>query len=250
MSFSDFSFKVYHFSQLESTNIHARNLIHAKSANEGDLFISAYQSNGKGQIKSTWQSEPGKNLLFSLVLEPNIQIQHQFFISMAVANSLRELIQQLTNMACEVKWPNDLMLNGYKIGGILIENHFSKGLITHCIVGVGLNVNQVDFPADLKLASSLARETNKTYQLSKVMENWKPVFARHYTLIKARKWQKIKQIYLDNLFLNGRLARFEDTEGEFEAEVQGVNDQGYLLIKRSSGIKEYELKQVRFIARA
>jgi BirA family biotin operon repressor/biotin-[acetyl-CoA-carboxylase] ligase len=250
MSLSDFSFYEHHFSKLESTNIHARQLIHAKSAKEGDIFISEFQSKGKGQLQNSWHSEPGKNLLFSLVLEPNIPIQYQFFISMAVANSLKELVGQFTALCCEVKWPNDLLLNGNKIGGILIENHFSKGCIAHSVVGVGLNINQVIFPEELNWASSLAKETNENFELAAVLESWKPIFAAHYTLVRARNWQKIKQLYLDNLFLNGRLGRFEDAEGEFLAQIQGVNEQGYLLLERSSGLKEYELKQVRFIAKA
>ena len=250
MSLSDFSFNEHHFSKLESTNIHARDLIHAKNAKEGDLFVSEFQSKGKGQIQNTWHSEPAKNLLFSLILEPNIPIQKQFFISMAVAISLKELVGELTSLPSKVKWPNDLMLNEYKIGGILIENHFSKGNIVHSIVGVGLNINQLKFPKELKNASSLAKETNKNYELAEVLDTWKPIFAAHYALVRLRKWQKIKQLYLDYLFLRGKMAKFEDAEGEFIAEVIGVNEQGYLLLERSFGIKEYELKQIRFIAKA
>src|SRR5690606_3030658 len=112
--------------ECHSTNDIALNLVRQREANEGSIVITDHQTKGKGQRGNTWKSQPGQNLMFSLVFRPDfMDISEQFYLNMAVSNSIRRLLQDYVPNI-EVKWPNDLIVSDFgKMGGILIENTFS-----------------------------------------------------------------------------------------------------------------------------
>src|SRR5690554_4031443 len=139
-----------------STNDVAKDKLKEKEAAEGSIIITDQQTNGRGQRGNQWHSEPGMNLTFSLILSPKFLDPSELFgLNMAVALGIREALAQYIS-GVMVKWPNDIVHKEKgKLGGILIENSLKGQKIESSIVGVGLNINQVEFP--LSQATSLAQ---------------------------------------------------------------------------------------------
>lgn len=150
--------------QTDSTNNHAMRMIKAGKAHHGEVYFALDQSAGKGQSGRQWSSEPGKNLMISVVLLKNLpQINQLFRISVCTVLSCLELFNKRTGGDMSVKWPNDLFWRDRKAGGILIENAISGISLTHSIIGIGLNINQTDFPELNRKVVSLKQITGKSY---------------------------------------------------------------------------------------
>lgn len=248
MSFSDFNFTVYHFNYTESTNIHALEAIHAKKAKNGDIFWTDYQTKGKGQRGGFWKANKGENLLFSLVLEPNLSVEKQFYLSMIAALSVHDLLLHIGIEKVKVKWPNDVLVDGKKIAGILIENSLQGSKINYSIIGIGLNVNQVDFKEVDRKATSIALELHSEHRVKTIFGLWQDAFRPYYDWYLSNAWEKIKDYYLKSLFAYQTPYRFKDDSGEFIASIIGIEESGKLLLRKNSEIRSYNLKEVKFIA--
>ncbi|MEQ8910607.1 MAG: biotin--[acetyl-CoA-carboxylase] ligase [Vicingaceae bacterium] len=249
MSSSDFKFQIFHISELDSTNIYALAALNAKKAREGDLIWADFQRHGKGQRGSQWTAEESKNLLFSLVVEPYMEVEKQFYLSMLVANSLAELLASLSAKEVKVKWPNDILIEGKKVAGILIENNLSGSKIRASILGVGINVNQKEFGKLSQSATSLALQNKKEYNRKSLLQAWQPIFKEHYNLLKEQKFQQIKKRYLTHLFAFKVPYRFQDKAHKFVATIVDVAEDGKLLVKKEEAILAFDLKEIKFIGR-
>ena len=149
--------KLFVFESIDSTNACAKTLADA-GTEEGGVVVADFQTAGQGRLGRSWQSEPGANLLFSCILRPTLPQEQAglltFYASVAAARAL----EAVTGKAIECKWPNDVLLNGKKCCGILLENSFIGGMLSFSILGIGVNINQHHFPAELeKRATSLRR---------------------------------------------------------------------------------------------
>jgi len=149
--------ETYNIIQLDdvvSTNNFALKLKKSHLFKEGLVVISDFQKKGRGQISNTWESKRGMNLLISIVIQPNISLSKQFDLSKIASLSLMDSLLDL-GIASKIKWPNDILVCKKKISGILIDNIVSCNVITHSIIGIGLNVNQDVFNDYLPRATSL-----------------------------------------------------------------------------------------------
>ena len=140
-----FGKEIIHLSHIDSTNNFAATLISDQLCQNGTAILADSQSFGKGQRGNSWHSEPGKNLLVSFILKPdNLSVLRQqeltWITSICIVQTLR-----IFNIESQIKWPNDILIRGKKIAGILIENQLSGEFISNSIIGIGLNVNQTDF---------------------------------------------------------------------------------------------------------
>jgi BirA family biotin operon repressor/biotin-[acetyl-CoA-carboxylase] ligase len=168
--------------RVNSTNELLWKGIREKSVSEGFVFYTDFQSAGKGQIGNSWESQFGKNLLFSIALFPRqIPIDEQFIISQFVSMAIKRTLDKYTDNK-SIKWPNDIYWKDKKLGGILIENSLQGREIKAVVIGIGLNVNQIEFKSDAPNPVSLAQILNKT-------------IARKKLLIDIR--QNILQLYQD-----------------------------------------------------
>ena len=139
---------IEHINEVSSTNDYLAQLCERNKAQEFYTVITDHQLDGKGQRGNTWESENGKNLLFSMVLYPTaLEANKQFYLSMLTTISIIDALSKYTDNFC-VKWPNDIYWKDKKIGGILIENELEGKYITQSIIGIGLNVNQEEFHSD------------------------------------------------------------------------------------------------------
>mgnify|MGYP006201769351 CR=1 FL=1 len=131
---------------VDSTNNYAMGLIHAGVAQHGTVVFAHYQNKGKGQRGKSWETEPGANLSFSIILQPHFLVPTQMFQLLAVtALSVRQELEQYIGDEAKIKWPNDLYWRDRKTGGILIENVLRGTQWQWAVVGIGINVNQTTF---------------------------------------------------------------------------------------------------------
>tara|TARA_Y100001978_G_C23655245_1_gene415650 strand:+ start:516 stop:1247 length:732 start_codon:yes stop_codon:yes gene_type:complete len=133
-----------HFNEIESTNDYAFALKNKSIFREGLIISTDYQFNGKGTRLKRWDSVKNQNLLLSIIIEPKLKISNQFIINQFISLSILDFLKSL-DLTAKIKFPNDIILDGSKISGILIQNIVSDSIITHSIVGVGINVNQCIF---------------------------------------------------------------------------------------------------------
>ena len=150
---------VFAFETIDSTNVFARSLRDDRSAH-GALVVADEQTAGKGRQGRVWKSQKGMNLLFSVVLRPNIAHERVRLLPFAAGLAVADAIEQTTGFAVECKWPNDLLVGGKKVAGMLIESTVQNEAITNVILGIGVNVNQTQFPSELH-ATSLSIHTGK-----------------------------------------------------------------------------------------
>ena len=224
---------------VNSTNSYAKHLLNESKAGEGTIIRAWEQYAGRGQGENSWHSQPGMNLTFSLVLEPFFLLPDKQFslnkaVALAVSNSVgKELPSGITT---SVKWPNDIYAGDRKIAGILIEHCILGSSIKNSVVGIGINLNQQEFPATLPNPVSLKQLTGKDYDAKKILERTcKNLDSEYFSLIN-REFQAIDNEYNSSLFGYGRDFEFTAGESSFTGRIQGVDDLGRLIVMTADGV--------------
>ncbi len=155
--------KLFVFESIDSTNACAKTLAETGTP-EGTVVIADHQTSGRGRLGRSWVSQPGSNLLFSLVLRPGLARESAGLLTFFSAVFIARALEKATGQQVECKWPNDILINGKKCCGILLENSFSLNKLDFSVVGIGINVNQREFEGELAdRATSLFREFGKEY---------------------------------------------------------------------------------------
>jgi BirA family transcriptional regulator, biotin operon repressor / biotin---[acetyl-CoA-carboxylase] ligase len=160
-----FDNQIIELDSVDSTNNYAMGLIHAGLASDGLICLARHQWAGKGQRGKTWTAERDQSLLMSLIIEPSfLKVSNQFLLSAATTLGITETIGQLVKEKWTIKWPNDIYWDDRKAAGILIENIIRGGNWSWAVVGIGVNLNQVTFSADIPNAVSLKQITGQSYE--------------------------------------------------------------------------------------
>lgn len=239
--------RVIRLSAIGSTNAYLKELIAANEYElEGTVVTTDNQTNGLGQRGNVWETEEGKNLTFSVLLNPNMSIDSQFYISKVVALSITNFLASL-NIEAKIKWPNDIYIEDDKVGGILIENVVKGGMVVKSVVGIGLNVNQVSFNKSFLNPSSLKLKTNNTYDLNELLDQLLNYLDSFYLNFKAKKNANIDEQYLQNLYRINQSANFEINGSKVNATIIGVSNNGMLQLKIKNDIQLFDLKEVKFL---
>jgi BirA family transcriptional regulator, biotin operon repressor / biotin---[acetyl-CoA-carboxylase] ligase len=229
-----------------STNDMALQALRQKEAYEGSIFITNHQTRGKGQRGNTWETKPGENLTFSLVLQPQfLDLSEQFLLNIAVSNAIRQGMQEYIPQL-QVKWPNDLVVPGVgKIGGILIENLVGSKGWEYAVVGIGLNINQREFSSPQ--ATSLSLVTGSTYPLEELFKLLITQVEQAYIALKKGKIELLKQEYLRHLYLIDQWASYRVGEQVQEGKIIGISESGNLLLEYPSGKQQsFGIKEISF----
>ena len=228
---------IWHIDETDSTNRWLLN--HGGSKNM--VVVADYQTAGRGCGTNRWESERGKNLLFSMLIHPNdVPASRQFRLSMAVSLAICEALGQYIG-DLSIKWPNDIYWRDGKICGILIENTLTGAVIKDSIIGVGLNVNQRAFHSDAPNPVSLwqisGQETDRDALLHHILERFGQLLT-----------QDVRQRYLSKLYRRKGFYPYADEKGAFMAEFVDVKDDGHLVLREDDGtLRTYAFKEVRFI---
>lgn len=237
--------------KVDSTNVYAREFISKMNPIEGTAIYADEQYAGRGQIGSKWHAQAKENLTVSFIFNPNFLLaREQFYLSQIVALSIYDLIVSFgfSSEDTKIKWPNDLYIKDKKIAGILIENILRGVHIQHSIVGIGINVNQDKFNSDLKNPTSFSIEKQKKFDLEQVFLQLCDALEKWYLVLRSRDFDTIKKAYLKHLYLYQRKHTFFDKERDdyVEGVIEGVADNGWLLLKTDFGLEEIPLKRINF----
>ncbi|MDA8591727.1 biotin--[acetyl-CoA-carboxylase] ligase [Flavobacteriaceae bacterium] len=230
---------------IDSTNQYLHDLIGKISLEDFAVVTARYQTKGRGQRATTWQSEKDKNLIISVLKkEIDLNPQRQFLLNIVVSLALFKTLETIQIPKLSIKWPNDILSHDKKIAGILIELILKKNTIDKAIIGIGLNVNQTNFK-DLPSASSLQNITGIHYDLNellhKLLENFKYYFSIKNT---AELWTTYENL----LFRKDKPSTFVGLSGDlFSGIIKGVSQRGKLMVKTENSIEEFDLKSIKLL---
>jgi BirA family biotin operon repressor/biotin-[acetyl-CoA-carboxylase] ligase len=233
---------------LPSTNAALRNMLQQGPVAEGTVVWATHQTAGKGQGNKTWQSEPGQNLTFSLLYRPVFLAPSDIFLlNKVVALALYDTLEPLLpGKALHIKWPNDLLIEGRKTAGILIEIGLRKNVET-AIIGIGLNIQQTAFP-DLPDATSIAIETGRHLQLEELLTSLLQQLEAAYLLLRSQPGrhtaEQLHQRYEQHLWAKGTLRQFRRGAHTFLATVQGVDKEGKLVLLRNGVEERFQVGEI------
>lgn len=244
----------HRFDSIESTNTFLR-------LNGGDgadcayeVAVAAFQTAGHGQQGNGWESESGRNLLFSILTHPvAVSAGRQFLISQAIALAVSDCVMDCLGpdlgRHVSVKWPNDIYWKDFKMAGILIENSLAGSRISDSIIGVGLDVNQTVFLSDAPNPVSMANIAGHEFELEPLLSAVVDRFRDYMALTDSEGGRlQIDRKYHSRLFRRDGWHRFCDAGGVFEARILGVEPVGCLVLETRDGQhRTYEFKQVRFV---
>ncbi|TFH26693.1 MAG: biotin--[acetyl-CoA-carboxylase] ligase [Bacteroidia bacterium] len=230
--------------KVSSTNLLVSEMLKHQKPKEGLVIIADYQESGKGQGTNLWHSSEGENLLMSLLLFPAfLSASYQFHLSRVVSVAICEVLESL-GADPVIKWPNDILCTRGKIAGILIEHGISGGSISHTIAGIGLNLNQSEFPEFSMPASSLFLETGKKI----VPQNFAEILVERilirYEKLKEGEEHALENEYLRRMFRLGERSLFEAGGVIFEGIIRGVSEYGELLIEKEGHIVPYGHEEI------
>jgi BirA family transcriptional regulator, biotin operon repressor / biotin---[acetyl-CoA-carboxylase] ligase len=227
---------IHHFFKTDSTNRVALELGHAGEP-EGTVVLAEEQTAGKGRAGRTWQSDRAAGIYVTLLLRPRLAPVQAPLLTMMAGLSARAAIEAQTGLAPDLKWPNDLLLAGKKVGGILTEMHAEPSQVRFVIVGIGLNVNQEKFPGELgATATSLRIETGKQVsrlellvRLLREFENDYNRFVREGSGAVTEKFEAVSS------YAQGKRVRVTNGTESFAGTTAGLAPEGLLLVKRDDG---------------
>jgi BirA family biotin operon repressor/biotin-[acetyl-CoA-carboxylase] ligase len=232
-----------------STNQYAIEKLEAGSLPDGTLILARHQTAGRGVDGSIWESEPGKNLTFSMVIYPNyISADYQFYLNKAFSLGVCDLIRQMTGEPVSVKWPNDVYIGRGKVAGILIQNGVQGNKFSYCVAGIGLNVNQEGFDNKAPNPVSLKMVTGRNYDLDPLLEELCASIGKRLDMLSTGKLEELDRDYLASLFRFRELAEYIYKEEKITARITGVSRYGHLVLEiPSHKIIECDLKEIKFV---
>jgi len=235
--------RVIRLESIDSTNNYTANLVRQGNLEHGTVILAVEQFAGRGQREAVWTVKPGENLTMSLFLDDaNLSVDNQFILTKFISLTLVKLLGNY-GVEAKIKWPNDIYVGNQKIAGVLIENQISGNFVKSSIIGVGLNVNQVDFRG--VNATSLFNKTGIKRSIDEVMLSLIYNFNQVIELGDDRV--NLKKRYLDKLYRWQVEAKYEDANGRFYGTIVNVRDSGLLVLDKNGIESEYDLKELKFI---
>lgn len=233
-------------SAIDSTNSYLKQLVKEGMASDALIITTDNQTFGRGQQGASWQFQAGKSLAFSLLKRfEALPIHSQFTIAMATSLGVQKGLQKLGIPEVKIKWPNDILSDGKKLCGILIENIVKGDTIKESIVGIGLNVNETDF-IDLPNATSLKLSSGVQFNLDEVLREVSKAILKELDALKTVDGAKLKSVYESQLFRKNEISQFQDVAGnQFNGTIVGVTESGQLRIKTEENNEQlYSLKEI------
>lgn len=242
--------KIFHFDEINSTNV----WLYDKMAENSDIsdmvVVAAHQTAGRGMDKNRWESEAGKNLLFSIALKVNfLEAENQFEISQAVSVAIVETLSQvIDDKQLYIKWPNDIYYGDKKLAGILIQNTIEGRMMGLSIIGIGLNVNQLQFSKDIPNPVSLKMITGEEYDLKNLLNQ---LIINIKNAVESLRFEKnreeINSKYISKLYRYQKWAEYVYQNQIKTLIITGFDKYGRLLLHDKEGAEIVcDVKELQF----
>lgn len=230
----------------ESTNSYASMLLHQDKAEEGLVISTLFQTRGRGQMTNQWYSNKGKNLLFSFILFPDfLSPDKQFYLSKMVSLAIKDFLSSYVNKI-SIKWPNDIYVRDKKIAGILIENTIQGNIISNSIIGIGININNEQFPENIPNAISLKNILQKSFNLVTLLNDLLIYLNNRYNELLNGNLLLLDKNYLESLYLLNTMHTFSINNQVMKGRIIGVTENGRLLIESNGQKFDFGFKEISF----
>jgi BirA family biotin operon repressor/biotin-[acetyl-CoA-carboxylase] ligase len=231
-----FGKRIYHFFKTDSTNRVALELGHAGEP-EGALVLAEEQTAGRGRAGRTWYSERAAGIYVTVLLRPKLAPVQAPLLTMMAGLSAHAAVEATTGLAVDLKWPNDLLVGGKKLGGILTEMHAEPGQVRFVIVGVGLNINQERFSGELaNTATSLRLETGKAQSRMELLVRLLREFESDYNRLQREGVTSVvKRFEVVSSYASGKRVRVTNGTESYLGTTAGLGPEGLLQVERDDG---------------
>jgi len=256
---------IHHWLQADSTNLLASRAAaeaeqQIEPASEGEVFLAEEQTAGRGRGSNKWHSERGSGIYCSVILRPQITPSDTLWLSLIAAVAVQDAVREVTGYATDIRWPNDLLIQDKKFCGILTELSTDGGRVRHAIVGIGINVNQIEFPEELRaLATSLRLETGREWSRVDLTAALLKSLDREYRgLLRAvnhpirnpsQRFEAIvKRVEARSSYAYGKEVQV-DEEGGYSGVTDGLDSQGFLRVRTKHGVRMVISGSVRPVQR-
>ena len=239
----------FHCNQVDSTNEELKRYFLVKDLENGSLLTSDFQTRGKGQMGSSWESSSGKNFLGTFFLKSSIPLRDIFVLNMIVSLSIIETLNEFIERTIEIKWPNDIVVNRKKIAGILIENKYRGGSVTESFLGIGLNLNQKIFKRFQRPATSLIKEVESPVSIEAIVTRICFHLQQFYSLYELKGYETISFLYHKELYLKGEEYAYKVGKDTRYLTLQSVSKRGDLqMFNQFGNIEQFGLKEISFLS--
>lgn len=245
--------EIHRFPTLSSTSTYIAD--HASELPSGYVAVTPCQTAGRGQRGNSWESEPGKNVTFSMLWRPDgFPARRQFRLSQAVSMAIVDAIREVSGVDCSVKWPNDIYAGDRKICGILISHALAGAEVMHTIIGAGINVNQTRFISDAPNPVSLAQLTGRNFDVEELLSVVLRNIEASLNLVTAEGGDElIHSRYMECLWRGGEQPHnFRDLilGDTFPATVYAIEPLGHLVLRESvdGTLRRYAFKEVEWLS--
>ncbi|MGN0132234.1 MAG: biotin--[acetyl-CoA-carboxylase] ligase [Lachnospiraceae bacterium] len=231
--------ELYYYESTGSTNLDAKRLLE-EGAPEGVLVVGGEQKQGRGRRGRSWQSPPGTNIYMTLGLRPEFQPDLAPMVTLLDAMAVAEAVEETCGLKTQIKWPNDVVIGGKKICGILTEMSAETGYIHYVVIGTGINVNIREFPEDIReTATSLCIEKGETVLrapiIAKTMEHFEDYYEK---FAQTMDLSLLMEKYNARLVNKDASVKVLDPQNEFEGTARGIDEKGRLLVEKKDGSME------------
>ena len=229
--------KIIRFKNIDSTNKYLQNLLEEGADITDNIVVTDFQSSGKGQGRNVWESESGKNLLFSVALNMSyLRAENQFVLTQMVSVAMINVLKNyLPEEHLFIKWPNDIYFKNKKIAGVLIKNEIKGMMLGTSIIGIGLNVNQESFDENLPNPISMKMITGEDYDLEEILSD---ISSRLISFSgqqpAANSQQPIADSYIKYLYRYRQWALYQHEGSVKEMMIVGYDQFGRLILDRKS----------------
>ena len=249
---------IHWFDTIDSTN--TRLLADQAGLPDRTVYAALFQTAGRGQKGNRWESRPGENLTFSILVKPSqLSVREQFILSQVVALGLLDFLRE-EGVVATIKWPNDIYVGDRKICGTLIENVLSEGRVAAAVAGIGLNLNQRVFDPAIPNPTSLTLHTGKVYDVRETLPRvLAPISARCDKLGSPYARNGYDAEYLEHLYRRGEWRQFEEMPASdvptehragrrIDARILGIDNAARLLLEHTDGtLHAYSFKEIKYI---
>jgi BirA family biotin operon repressor/biotin-[acetyl-CoA-carboxylase] ligase len=242
-----FAHNLQHFPSVESTNVLALEAAQSGAAH-GSVWVADEQTAGRGRSDHRWHSPAGDGLYVSVLLRPQMALVDALWLSLATALAVQAAIANVTRLAPDIRWPNDLLIGGRKCSGILVETSAvasqpdSPAMLRYAVVGVGINVNQQNFPAELRaLATSLLRESGKKWEHEPILIEFLRALDKEIAWLEAELRGTsttaglLERFALSSSWVRGKHVSVDEAGG-YTGVTDGLDARGFLRVAGDDGM--------------
>lgn len=234
---TQFAHRVQHFATVSSTSTLA--LEAAQAGASSGVWTADEQTAGRGRGGHTWHSTAGDGLYVSILIRPKVTLANALQLSLATGLAAQSAIAEITGLEPDIRWPNDLLLNTRKCGGILVETAIAPEASTlrYAVIGIGINVNHADFPPELAaLATSLRRETGTGWARELLLAALLRALDHEIHLLEADTANLLERFANASSWVCGKRVHVGEADG-YTGITSGLNSQGFLLVEGDDGVR-------------